>query len=334
MEIVYHPDYILHRHRGTHPERPERLEAVMERIEMEGFAEDIVMPEPADEKILTTIHPESYVKKIGSHPRGYLDGGDTYIDEKTYDIARRAVGGALLAADIANRGTAAMALLRPPGHHAGAGYGGGFCYFNNIALAAAHLKERKIAILDFDGHHGNGTSDIFYSDPNVLFISAHHHGIYPGTGESIAIGADKGEGFNVNIPFHTGVGDASYEYAWDEIIEPILKQNEPDIILVSLGTDGHYADGMTGLSLSSLSYIEMARNALKISEELCKGRVAFFLEGGYHLGSLAEIVSGTLSLCEGKDIDLEHTKIYDDKCLGRAAVDNTKKALEDHWDFY
>ncbi len=334
MEIIFHPDYILHEQRGTHPERPERLLAIMERLEKDDLTEEITIPEMATDEFLSTIHTEDYISRLKSSPCGYLDGGDTFIGEDTYDIARLAVGGGSSTIDAAKKGQAAMALLRPPGHHAGAGYGGGFCYLNNISLAVAHSGMDKVAILDFDGHHGNGTSDIFYSDPNVLFISAHHYGIYPGTGEHIAIGNGEGEGFNVNIPFKAGAGDSSYEFAWDELIEPILSDYKPNMILVSMGTDGHYSDGMTGLSLSSQAHIEMARRSIEISQKYCAGKVAFFLEGGYHLGSLAEIISGISALTEAKEVELEHSQVYDSECLGRPVVEKTKHALEDHWKFY
>ena len=333
MKIIFHPDYILHQHRGMHPERPERLESVMGCLESSISKEDIITPIPTDEKSLSKVHSEGYIQRFKNHPCGYLDGGDTYIGEKTYEISKMAAGGALIAGDIANKGEPVMALLRPPGHHAGSYYGGGFCYFNNIALAAAHSKVDRVAILDLDGHHGNGTSDIFYTDKNVLFISTHHYGIYPGTGESIAIGDGDGEGYNINIPFGTGAGDSSYEYAWNSIIAPVLMQYEPEIILVSLGIDGHYADGMTGLSLSSQAYISLAEKSMELSRKINDGKIAFFLEGGYHLGSLSEIVKGIISLGCGGSTDLTHTEVYDDKCIGKKAAESTIHALKDHWEF-
>ncbi len=331
MDVIFHPDYLLHRHRGAHPERPERLNAVLERLELEDLAGNISIPEPATEDVLMSVHSKDYVISMGEYGAGYIDGGDTYLGENTYDIALLAAGGARLSSDLAKKGKASMALLRPPGHHAGAYYGGGFCYFNNIAIAAAFSEMKKVAILDFDGHHGNGTSDIFYSSNDVLFISTHHYGIYPGTGDSIAIGENEGEGYNVNIPFRTGVGDSSIEYAWNELIEPLLQQYTPQMILVSLGTDGHYADGMTGLSLSSRAYLDMAKRTIDLSDKLCKGRTAFFLEGGYHLGSLEEIIAGIIAYTEGRGVKLEWTDEHDNRCLGREAVDRTKHCIDDHW---
>ncbi len=331
MEVIFHPDYTLHKHGGAHPERPERLDAILERLEIEGLAGNISIPEPATEEMLMTVHSEDYIKCLKEHGMGYIDGGDTYMGENTYDIALLAAGGALLSQFLAKDDKASMALLRPPGHHAGAYYGGGFCYFNNIAIAAAFSEMKRVAILDIDAHHGNGTSDIFYSSPNVLYISTHHYGIYPGTGDSVAIGEDEGEGFNVNIPFRSGAGDSSMEYAWNELIEPILRQYEPQMILVSLGTDGHYADGMTGLSLSSHAYLDKAIRTIDLSDKLCKGRTAFFLEGGYHLGSLEEIIAGIIAYAEGREVKLEWTDEHDDKCIGREAVERTKHYLKDHW---
>ncbi len=332
MEVIFHPDYMLHKHRGAHPERPERLEAILERLELEGLAGNISTPEPATEDILTSVHSKDYVKYMREHGRGYLDGGDTYMGENTYDIALLSAGGAFLSSSRVKEGIASMALLRPPGHHAGAYYGGGFCYFNNIAIAAACSKMKKVAILDIDGHHGNGTSDIFYTSSDVLFISTHHYGIYPGTGDSMAIGEGQGEGYNVNIPFPTGAGDSSLEYAWDVLIEPILRQYEPRVLLVSLGTDGHYADGMTGLSLSSRAYIDICGRTIDLAREICKGRAAFFLEGGYHLGSLGEVIAGTVAYTEGREVKMEWTDEYDNRCIGKGAVERTRHRLKDHWD--
>src|SRR5206468_467314 len=156
------------------------------------------------------------------------------------------------------------ALVRPPGHHAGPDYGGGFCYLNNVAVAAAEQAAagRKVAILDYDAHHGNGTRDIFADSSSVLYVSTHQFGIYPGTGPAEDVGTGEGRGFTVNIPFTAGCGDASYRAAADSIIEPILTAVRPDVILVSLGIDAHYRDPLTSLTLSSPAYVDlMSRSA-------------------------------------------------------------------------
>ncbi len=332
MEVIFHPEYLEHRQHGTHPERPDRLKAVLHRLEKEGLHENIEVPEPADREDVAVVHDEKYIDNVKDLAPGYIDGGDTYLTEDTYDIAMLSAGGALMSLKKAEEGIKNMALLRPPGHHSGRDYGGGFCYFNNIAIAAKRSKFDRVAILDIDAHHGNGTSDIFYKDRSVLYISEHHHGIYPGTGESFAIGEDEGQGFNVNIPFGTGSGDTSVELAWDNLVEPILRQYSPDIILVSLGTDGHYSDVMTGLSYSSQCYVETAKKTMDLADEICDGRVSFMLEGGYHLDSLSEIVAGIVGYDVGKDVKLEYTKVSDNHQKGRNAVEDSFESLYKYWE--
>ncbi len=329
MEVVFHPRYMDHRHFRTHPERPERLEGILVKLESSSLLDTIKTPVDLDDGTLSLVHTEDYLKTLGSMKDDYLDGGDTFVSGETYEIARMAVGGSIRAVEEALDGRDSMALLRPPGHHAGSDYGGGFCYLNNIAIAARHTGFERIAIVDIDSHHGNGTSDIFYRDPSVLYISTHHHGIYPGTGVAYAVGEDQGQGYNVNIPFPAGAGDSSLDSAWSRIIEPILRQYSPEMILVSLGTDGHYADVMTGLSISSQCYINTCKRLQKLSSEICDVGISFMLEGGYHIPSLAEVIAGVVSR---EDIELEFTKVTDNDMVGERAINDTAQALSKHWD--
>ncbi|MFW6141632.1 MAG: histone deacetylase family protein [Candidatus Saliniplasma sp.] len=332
MDTIFHPKYLEHRQHGTHPESPDRLRSILSRLEGEKLIEDVLIPESAEREILEKTHAPRYLDMLERGSGQYIDGGDTYLGEETYEIARLAVGGALKGVERAVDGDRTIALLRPPGHHAGKDYGGGFCYLNNAAIAADHLNSGRVAIIDLDAHHGNGTSDIFYSDPNVLYISTHHHGIYPGTGDSMAIGEGPGIGYNVNVPFKTGCGDSSMDFAWSDVIKPIVTQYEPELIIVSIGTDGHYADKLTGLTYSSQCYIRMAERITALSKELCGGSVSYMLEGGYHLDCLSEITAGIVASELGKEVSLEYTRVSDTQQKGKEEVLETKDALKKYWE--
>jgi len=331
MDIIFHPKYLDHKQFGTHPESPDRLNSILTRLEDEELIEDVLIPEPAEREILEKTHTPRYLDMLKSSYGQYIDGGDTYLDEDTYEIAKLAAGGALEGIKKALSGERTLALLRPPGHHAGKDYGGGFCYLNNAAIAANQVNAGRVAIIDLDAHHGNGTSDIFYSDPNVLYISAHHHGIYPGTGEAVAVGQGPGEGYNINIPLKTGRGDSTLDLAWTEIMKPILNQYQPKTIIVSFGTDGHYADKLTGLTYSSQCYIRMAERITALSKKLCKGSVSYMLEGGYHLECLSEIAAGIVASESGKEVSLEYTKVSDTEQKGREEILETKATLKKYW---
>ena len=332
MEVIFHPRYIDHQQKGTHPEKPDRLRAILHRLEEEGLHDDILVPDNASKEQILAIHTERYYDTIQASREGYIDGGDTYLRRETYDIASLAVGGAMKSLELAKQGRINIALLRPPGHHSGKDYGGGFCYFNNIAIAAKLSEYDRVAIIDFDGHHGNGTSDIFYRDPSVLYVSAHNHGIYPGTGDSYAVGEGEGVGTNVNLPFKTGIGDSTLNLAWEKVIQPVVEQYDPELILFSVGTDGHYKDQMTGLSYSSQSFIDLAKKSIDLSNQTCDGRISFMLEGGYHLETLSEIIAGIVAIDENKEIELKYTKVSDNNEKGKESVEDTLNALKHHWE--
>ncbi len=259
---------------------------------------------------------------------------ETAVHRDTFDIGLLAVGGVLLATRSAVRdGHPSIALVRPPGHHAGPDYGGGFCYLNNVAIAAAEqvAAGRRVAILDYDAHHGNGTRDIFAENPAVLYVSTHEYGIYPGTGPAEDTGTGEGRGFTVNIPFTAGCGDASYVAALDSVIEPILGQFRPDVVLVSLGIDAHYRDPLTSLTLSSPGYVDLVKRSAALAARLCANRFTIALEGGYHLEALSEVIAGVVAGIEGRSIPLALTDVLDDRGRGREAIEATKRAHRDFW---
>ena len=337
MTVIYHPRYLDHILTFDHPECPERLKAIMARLEEEDLGVKIVEPKTATDNDIELAHDPNYIELIKNFGEGYLDP-DTYHREETYEIAALAVGGGILGAKVAYKNSKPTFVLpRPPGHHATRDSSGGFCYFNNIAIAAnAILKEmddaERIAILDIDVHHGNGTHDIFFNDKNVLYISTHQWGLYPGTGPAELTGDGKGEGYTVNIPFHSGSGDSSFELAFATIIEPIITQFKPSMILTSIGTDAHYADPLAMLNLSSQEYLRLGNRIQALANKVCESRLAFFLEGGYDLDVLAEIVVGIIASFNNKQIELEFTEDYDTDRRGEDVVEEVREVHKKFWD--
>ncbi len=331
--IVYDPRFLDHVPSPLHVERPDRLRSIVERLQREGLFHEVEGPPTATDADLRRVHRESYVELIRNLGEGFLDP-ETAIHRETFDIALLAAGGVLLATRVAVRdGRPTVALVRPPGHHAGPDYGGGFCYLNNVAIAAAEqvAAGRRVAILDYDAHHGNGTRDIFAENPAVLYVSTHQYGIYPGTGPAEDVGTGEGRGFTVNIPFTAGCGDTSYHAALDAVIEPILEQFRPDLVLVSLGIDAHYRDPLTSLTLSSPAYVDLVKRSATFAARLCGNRFVIALEGGYHLEALSEVIAGVVAGFAGRSIPLSLSEVLDDKGRGRDAIEATKRAQGDFW---
>jgi acetoin utilization deacetylase AcuC-like enzyme len=331
--IVYDPRFLDHVASPLHVERPDRLRSIVERLEREGLFHGVERPSPATAADLLRVHRETYVDLVRNLDEGVLDP-ETAVHPETFDIALLAAGGVLHATRYSVReGRPTVALVRPPGHHAGPDYGGGFCYLNNVAIAAAEQAAlgRRVAILDYDAHHGNGTRDIFGDRPSVLYLSTHQYGIFPGTGPAEDIGDGEGRGFTVNIPFPAGSGDVSYAAAFDSVVEPILEQFRPDLVLVSLGVDAHYRDPLTSLTLSSPAYVDLVRRSAALAARLCGNRFAIALEGGYHLEALSEVFVGVVAGFEGRSISLALSEVLDDKGRGLDAIDATKRAQRDFW---
>jgi acetoin utilization deacetylase AcuC-like enzyme len=333
MAIIYHPQYLNHYQDSYHPESPERLVSITTKLDEERLFKDVITPEPASVKDLERIHKREHIDFIMSVGEGRIDM-DTVSHEETFDIALLAAGGAMQAAETSySERKPTIALLRPPGHHAGPDYCGGFCYFNNIALATETLLDdvKKVAIVDIDVHHGNGTHDIFSKRKDVLYISMHQWGIYPGTGPVNYVGENEGEGYTVNLPFSSRNGDTTYDMAWEEIVKPILNQFKPEAMLVSVGGDAHYMDPLASLTWSSLGYVSYAERLIKTAKKLCENRISFYLEGGYHLGALADLMAGIV----GKFYDIEtpifFSEIYDLDVLGKDTIERAKEIQGTYW---
>jgi acetoin utilization deacetylase AcuC-like enzyme len=300
--VVYDPLFLEHGIPG-HPESPARLESIRTELQRAGLWARLtpVTSHPVDLDLLGRVHARAYIDQvaaISARGGGYLDS-DTYLVRETYDAARLAAGGSaeLVRSILSGRGQNGIALVRPPGHHAERRRGMGFCIFNNIAVAAqAALDEfglQRVLIFDWDVHHGNGTQDIFYDSPNVLFVSTHQYPHYPGTGDWREAGAGAGAGFTLNMPLPAGVGDAGFARLLTDVVTPLAERFRPELILVSAGYDAHWRDPLAGLHLSLGGYWHLASGLVELAGRLCGGRIAVFLEGGYDLKVLSLGVADT-----------------------------------------
>jgi acetoin utilization deacetylase AcuC-like enzyme len=311
--IVYDPVYLEH-NTGIHVENADRLKSITSLLEEKNLMDTFTRLNPRDvlPDELALVHATEYINRIKSFSEsggGNLDY-DTVVSPGTYKAAILAAGGAIEATEAVLNGTVnhSFALVRPPGHHATCWQGKGFCIFNNIAVAAKHVLSNydinRILIVDFDVHHGNGTQDTFYTDSNVLYFSTHEYPLYPGTGHLDETGAREGEGYNVNIPMVAGWGDEEYQTVYEDILAPIAMKYKPQLIMVSAGYDGHWADNLALMQLSVAGFARIVEIIKVLADTLCDGKLIFTLEGGYHQQAIAHSVLASLSILQGnKDIE-------------------------------
>ncbi|MEZ5126497.1 MAG: histone deacetylase [Thermoleophilia bacterium] len=297
--IVYHDEYAEHR-TGDHPEGADRVAAVVEHLRASDVWPrlKVVTPEPATEADILRVHTAEHLQTIqtAAASGGRWIDPDTFVSPRSYDIALLAAGGALATTEMWSEGIVPFALVRPPGHHALAHDAMGFCLFNNVAITAMRLLDEgyeRIAIIDWDVHHGNGTESVFYEDPRVLFFSMHQSPHYPGTGAVTDCGEGPGQGYTVNIPMPAYCNNNDYAHAFNMVIEPIVEQYSPEAILVSAGQDIHRDDPLGDMMVTELGFSYMAWHCHRMAR-LCEGRIAFILEGGYNRQANAEAIETVL----------------------------------------
>ena len=298
--LVYHPDYLKHFAGQQHPERPGRLEAVMQALETSGQTQQLVALEGEHDAQawVASVHELKHIQRVqtASQRGGAALDPDTIVCQDSFDVALKAVAGTLTAANAVIEGQVAQAFcaVRPPGHHATSQRAMGFCLFNNVAVLARYLQKHhgldNILIVDWDVHHGNGTQFIFEDDPSVLYFSIHQYPYYPGTGAATETGQGRGQGYTLNIPMTAGAGDDDYIAVFEQQLLPRAVEYGPDCVLVSAGFDAHHADPLAQMQVTEQGYRRLTQVVKEIAARCCDHRLISVLEGGYNLDALGRSV--------------------------------------------
>jgi acetoin utilization deacetylase AcuC-like enzyme len=307
---ILYDDLFLEHDEPSHPENARRLRAITELLDRSGIRDELrtLTIKPATEQQIGAVHHRRLIEHL--QMMAYEGGGwlnpDTYLTGDSWNVAEHAAGAAISAIEAVMGGEVAnaFALVRPPGHHATPTKAMGFCLVNNVAVAAQHaldaLGVRRIAIVDWDTHHGNGTQDCFYDDGRVLYCSSHTWGIFPGTGDWREMGEGAGAGATLNVPMLPYADDAGFERVYDEVIVPAVARFAPELILVSAGYDSHWADPLAPMNASVAGYAGLAQKVYNLAADVCSGRLVCVLEGGYNLQALAAGVLATLRVLQGR----------------------------------
>jgi acetoin utilization deacetylase AcuC-like enzyme len=342
--IVRHQIYLEHRTGVLHPESPQRLQAIYSMLDSKDFGDALVTIEPRYATLdeILWVHDSRYVDRVlesAEKARVRFDP-DTVASPKTYQAALMAVGGVMEAIKetMIKQVPNAFALVRPPGHHALRDQAMGFCIFNNEAIGAYYAKKihglKKVLIIDWDVHHGNGIQDIFYDDPSVLYFSAHRAPFFPWSGELHEVGEGKGKGYTVNVPLMTGSSDTDYGNIFRHLLIPLAGQFEPELIIVSAGFDTHYDDPLGLMNVTPEGFARMTALVLEIAASLCEGRVVLVLEGGYSLQGLRDSVEMVLWELIGKSkIDEDQMQQAEDEHYEKIAetIEQVKGIHRRYW---
>jgi len=331
--IIWDEAYLEH-DMGDHPEGADRLEHIMAYLRASDLWERlaVVRPRTATVDDVLTVHTRAYVDLVRAAAEGggrWLDA-DTYVSPRTFDIALLAAGGTLDTLGLWEQATTSFALVRPPGHHATPDRAMGFCIFNNVAIAARRLLDEgmeRVAIVDWDVHHGNGTQAMFYDDPRVLYISLHQWPLYPGSGWYSETGTGPGRGFTVNLPLPPGCRDGDYVHAFTALVEPIVAAFAPQALLVSAGLDPHKDDPLASMLLSEDGFAFMALRVLELARQHCEGRLALTLEGGYQREATARSVAAILRAL----LDESAPPVSADSERAGAAIERAVASQREFW---
>jgi acetoin utilization deacetylase AcuC-like enzyme len=303
--VVSSSRFVDHVTPAGHPERPERaevLQAVATQFKEQGG--EVVEPRLATDEDLLRVHTQEHVDAIvATRGQATMIDEDTYTSPDSDEIARLAAGAVLTGVDRVLDGTSgsrALVLVRPPGHHAEADRAMGFCLYSNIAVGAAYARSRgceRVAIVDYDVHHGNGTQWIFYEDPTVLFVSSHQYPFYPGTGAPSEKGRGAGLGFTLNVPLDAGAKDEVVERKYAEQVIPAVRAFKPDLLMVSAGFDAHEMDPLGQLRMTTEGFGRLTKMLVGLADEVCDGRAVLVTEGGYDLEALAASLNAVIRAC-------------------------------------
>ncbi|AEH45762.1 histone deacetylase superfamily [Thermodesulfatator indicus DSM 15286] len=341
IAIVKDEIFLKHNPGEYHPERPERLEKIYSRLEKPDINNlyKILAPREATFEELTWNHSPEYVKTVQqtSGQSVQLDA-DTATSPESYEAAIKAVGAQFVGLDaiFSDQAKQVFALVRPPGHHAEYDRAMGFCLFNNVALAAHYaLKKlglKRILIVDWDLHHGNGTQKSFYHHREVLFFSSHQYPYYPGTGTVEEIGEGEGKGFTVNVPLPAGCGDLEYATVYRQILLPIAERFKPELVLVSAGFDIYFGDPLGGMQVTPIGVAYLARLVKQIADKHCNGRLLLTLEGGYSLQGLADSLAAVLFELAGRSlIPTDKLEEMEEKDREPEVLNYVKAVHKDFW---
>ena len=296
--LIYDPRYLEHDMGAGHPESPHRLRAIMQRLEQSGLASALTRIEPrkAEDEWVALVHQPRYLEFLNqqapTHGRLSLDA-DTAMSSGSLTAAYLAAGAALAGVDAIMAGQVehVFCAVRPPGHHAEADRAMGFCFFNNVAIAARYVQKRygvrRVLIVDWDVHHGNGTQHSFDQDPSVLFFSTHQYPHYPGTGRATERGIGAAEGLTINVPMEAGEGDDEYRTVFQRVLVPAADLFKPEFVIISAGFDAHRDDPLANMGLTEAGYADLTAIVAGIAARHCRGRLLSSLEGGYNLAALS-----------------------------------------------